>query len=265
MTKEFNKQLMLDNIYYLLKRYEKKIGELETEAGVSPGYISRISKEDNAKPGIEFIIKVADSLNISVDTLLNVNFTEMTPTEKYLASFLEKLNEDTLDDKLDWDKESSELLNRMEPDENGHLYHPLMSLETFNEDSGCEYPSKVSRIVFVSETFGCQTYINGDCFNLTLKNGAILYFMNISKSAHRKSETDIYAKEIWMYTPTIDANYLCSNKDESQLAVLVDKLYATVSERMKYPQIKTGVKFIIDSFMDDDIDDDEDFEEILPF
>lgn len=262
MTKEFNKQLMLDNIYYLLKKYEKKIGELETEAGVSPGYISRISKEDNAKPGIEFIIKVADLLNISVDTLLNINFTEITPTEKYLVSFLEKLNEDTLEHKLDWDKESANQLNRVEADRNGNPYHPLLSLETFYEESGCEYPNEVSRIVFVSESFGCETYINGDCFNLSLKNGSILYLMNVSESTHQMDDTDIYAKEIWMYTPTVGKNYLCGNKDESQLAVLVDKLYTTVSERMKYPKINAGIKYIIDSFMNGDMSDDE---EDLPF
>ena len=52
MNIEFNKQLMLDNISFLLKESEKKIGELESEAGVSAGYISRISKEGNTKPGI---------------------------------------------------------------------------------------------------------------------------------------------------------------------------------------------------------------------
>lgn len=259
---KFNKQLMLDNIYYLLKKYEKKIGELETEAGVSPGYISRISKEDNAKPGIEFIIKVADSLNISVDTLLNVNFTEITPTEKYLVSFLEKLNGDTLEHKLDWDKESVDRLNRIEADIDGTLDHPLLSDRPCHNEGSCEYSNAILGKVFISENFGYETIINGDCFNLTLKNGSILYFMNISKSFHSVDDIDFVAKEIWMYTPTGGANYLCSNKDDSQLAVLVDKLYTTVSERMKYPKINAGIKYIIDSFMNGDMSDDE---EDLPF
>ena len=262
MRNEFNKQLMLDNIYYLLKENEKKIGELETEAGVSPGYISRISKEDNAKPGIEFIIKVADSLNISLDTLLNVNFTKMTPTEKYLVSFLEKLNEDTLNDKLDWEKESAERLNRIEIDRNDNLNHPLISYETFAEEAECGYPNEVSRNVFVSESFGCGTTINGDCFNLRLKNGSMLYFMNISKSVYRMDDPDAFAKEIWIDVPFTGVNYLCGNKDKSSLAILIEKLYATVSEHMKHPKIKVGVKYIIDSFMNGDMCDDE---EDLPF
>ena len=51
MTEEFNKKIMLDNISFLLNESGKKIGELETEAGVSTGYISRISKDEKTKLG----------------------------------------------------------------------------------------------------------------------------------------------------------------------------------------------------------------------
>ena len=264
MTTEFNKQLMLDNIAFLLKEFGKKIGELETDAGVSPGYISRISKDGNTKPGIEFIMKVADSLNTSMDTLLNVELAEMTPTERYLVSFLEKLNKDTLDDKLDWNRESADRLNRAETDINGNPDHPLLSYETFYEESETEYPNEVSRVVFVSNSFDCRTYINGDCFNLRLKKGSILYLMSISKSVHRVNDPDVFAKEIWMYTPGSGANFLCSNKDKSPLAALVENLYTTVSERMKHPRLKNELQYVIDAFMKEDISDDED-DDTIPF
>lgn len=257
MTNEFNKQLMLDNISFLLKEFDKKIGGLETEAGVSLGYISRITKEENAKPGIEFIMKTANSLNTSMDTLLNINLAEMTSTERYLVSFLEKLNMDTLDDKLDWNRESAGQLNRAETDINGTSDHPLLSYETFYEEGESGYPDEVSRVVFVSDTFDCNTYINGDCFNLRLKNDSILYLMNISKSVHKVNDQNAFAKEIWMYTPGNKANFLCSNKDASPLATLVDNLYATVSERMKHPRIKQELQYVIDAFMNDDMGDDD--------
>lgn len=262
MTSEFNKQLMLDNIYFLLKEFGKKIGELETDAGVSPGYISRISKDGNTKPGIEFIMKVADSLNTSMDTLLNVELAEMTPTERYLVSFLEKLNKDTLDDKLDWKRESADRLNRAETDINGNPDHPLLSYETFYEEGECEYPEEVSRVVFVSNAFDCRTSINGDCFNLRLKNGSILYLMNISKSVYKLNDPDAFAKEIWMYTPGTGTNFLCSNRDTSFLTALADNLYTTVSERMKHPRIKQELQYVIDAFMKDDVSDDD---ETIPF
>ena len=88
MSEEFNKKQMLDNISFLLQEFSKKIGELEAEAGVSPGYISRITKDEKTKPGIDFIVKTADALNVSVDTLLNADFTKMTSTERYLVKLL---------------------------------------------------------------------------------------------------------------------------------------------------------------------------------
>ncbi len=262
MTSEFNKQLFLDNISFLLKESDKKIGELETEAGVSPGYISRISKEGNSKPGIEFIMKVADSLNISMDTLLKLALTEMTPTERYLVSFLEKIEKDTMEDKLDWSRESADQLNQTESDINGNTDHPLLSYQTFYEEGETEYPDQVSRVVFVSKNFNCRTFIKGDCFNLRLKNGSLLYLMNISKSVHRVNDPDAYAKEIWMYTPSTGANYICSNRDNSELAKLVDNLYSTVNEQMKHPRLKQELQYVIDAFMKDDLNDDE---ETLPF
>ena len=264
MMKEFNKQLMLDNVSYLLKETGKKIGELETESGVSTGYISRISKDEKTKPGIDFIMNVADSLKVSINTLLNVDLTAMTPKERYLLSFLKKLNKDTIDDKLDWNRESADQLNRTETNKYGHVDHPLLSLETFWEEGESDYPEEVTRVVFVSNSFDCGTYISGDCFNLRLKNGSFLYLMNIQKTVHRINDPNAFAKEIWMYTPDNVAHFLCSNNVVSPLADLVDELSATVSELMKHPRIKQELQYVIDAFMKDDLIDDE-IDDEFPF
>ena len=257
MESEFNIQILLENISFLLEQSGKKIGELESEAGVSTGYISRISKDTNTKPGIDFILKVANSFDMSIDTLIKVSLAELTPTERYLVSFLEKLNGDTLEDKLDWNKESVEELNRVEIDQNGYPEHLLFSFETFLEEDESGYPTDVSRVVFVSDSFGCRTSISGNCYNLNLKNRSILYFMNISKSVHKINDPDAYAKEIWIYKPGLGATFLCSNKGPSSLVSLVDGLYGTISERMKFPRIKRELKQIIDAFMDDDLSSDD--------
>ncbi len=263
MTDEFNKQVMIDNISFLFEGVWKKIGELESEAGVSAGYISRISKEGNTKPGIDFIVKAAEALDTSIDTLLNVELADMTPTERYLISFLEKLKKDTLEDKLDWKKESAGYLNRIEVDRDGYVDHPLLSYETFYEEGETEYPDEVSRVVFVSNTYDCKTAINDNCYNLRLKNGSVLYLMDISKSVHKRTDLDVYAREVWMYAPGKGSSYLCSDRDALALAELVEELYKVVSERMKHPRIEHELKHVIDAFMKDDLSDDID--EDLPF
>lgn len=256
MESEFNKKIMLENISYLLEENNKKTGELESEAGVSTGYISRLAKDDKSKPGIEFIMGVAKSLKISIDILLNVNLSKITPTEKYLITFLEKLNSDTLADKLFWNKESADSFLHYDADINGNVDHPLLSYEHFYEDHGGDYPDEVQRVVFVSNSFGATTYICGDCFNLRLKNGFLIYVMNLSQSSHRVGDLNAFAKEIWILNPNGIKNYICSTKDKSHLAVMTETLYTSLEERVKHPKLKKDVQKAIDSFMKDDFDDD---------
>lgn len=252
MSAEFNKKLMLDNISFKLKETGKKIGELETEAGVSTGYISRTSKDGNTKPGIDFVINVAEALGISVDTLINVNMAGLTPTELYLISFFEKLKKDTVADKLEWNRESEEILNSQNPDMIAYCDHSLFNVETFFEGGETEYPEEVTSVVMISHSFGRHTFIAGDCFNISMKNGAVLYIMNIGKSDHPLFDLDDYAKEVWMYEPNIGNQFLYSNNKKSALAGLVDDLYATVTEFSKHPKIKSGLRDVIDSYMNND-------------
>lgn len=90
MNGNFNPRLIFNNISYLIKEQGKKVGEVETQAGVSAGYISRNSKDANSKPGIDFLYKVSEILNTSIDTLIRIPLSELTPTKRYLFHSLKK-------------------------------------------------------------------------------------------------------------------------------------------------------------------------------
>lgn len=256
--KNFNKILCFSNIRKLLHQNPNvKIGQIEKEAGIRLGYMSRLEKEDNtSEPSIEFIVTAAKLLNVSIDTLVSVDIGGLTSTELYLIKFFDKLKLDTLDDKLEWHRETAFNLNKMELDMNGMVQHPLFSEETFYEESDSEYPNEVTRVVFNSKTFGPHTYIAGDCFNLRLKNGYTLYLMNIEKSEHKISDTTAFAKEAWIYIPYEKTQLLITTHDKNSMAPLLNTLYSTVKEQMEHPQISKDIKYVIDSYMKDDISDD---------
>ena len=170
MEKEFDKKTFFDNVSYLIKASGKKVGEVESAAGVSQGCIARTSKEGGAKPGIEFVMKIAEELKVGMDTLVRTNLQELTQTEKYMIDFMKKLRQETLEEMLDWERESADNLNRMQSDMNGNVEHPLFSVETFMEPDENGYPYEVTRAVFVSRAFDCHTAIHGDCYHLRLKN-----------------------------------------------------------------------------------------------
>lgn len=262
--KNFNKTLCFSNIRELLRQNpDVKIGQIEKEAGIRLGYMSRLEKVGNtSEPSMEFIVSAAKLLKVSVDILISVDLTGLTPTEQYLVNFFDKLKADTLQDKLDWNRETAFNLNRIEPDMNGFVYHPLFAEETFYEESECEYPNKVTRIVFNSKSFGPTTYIAGDCFNLRLKNGTTLYLMDIEKSVHKTNDISAYAKEAWMFVPGKGSQLLVASKDDTPVAPFLKVLFSTVKERMEHPKVNNDVMYAIDAFMKDDLDDDKD---ALPF
>lgn len=156
-----------------------------------------------------------------------------------------------------WNRETAFNLNRMEPDMNGFVYHPLFAEETFYEETDCEYPQEVTRIVFNSKTFGPKTYIAGDCFNLRLKNGTTLYLMDIEKSVHKVGDPSAAAKEAWMYVPSKGSQLLVASQDDTPVAPFLELLFSTVKERMEHPKVNKDVMYVIDSFMKDDIKDDD--------
>ncbi len=253
MVTSFDSKVMFNNISYLASQQNKKIGELEAAAGVSTGYISR-TKDGNFKPGIEFVLNVANELNVSVDTLLKTDLSALTPTEQYLKNLLERLIDDTTSDKLDWNVDTADSLNYIQPDENGNTGHPLFSIKTFMVPTEVEYPEEVTRPVFESRTFGNQTCIADDCFYLQLNNDTTLYLMSICKLAHRVGDPNAYAKELWISNDA-EQQELCSNNGTETISPLVDHLYTLVVESSKHPKIKQNLKASLDSYLENSIDD----------
>jgi len=263
-NRNFNKTLCFSNIRELLKENpDVKIGQIEKEAGIRLGYMSRLEKGDNAaEPSVEFIVTAAKLLNVTVDTLISIDLAGLTSTEKYLVNFIEKLKNDTLGRKLNWNIETEFELTRQLVDNNGRSMHPLFTLETFYRATECEYPEEVTDNVYVSKTFGPNTSINGDCYNLRLKNGSTLYLMDLVKDVHKINDKKAFVKEAVMYVPHGKTQVLATTHDENTMARLLDELYSIVKEHMKHPQVNNDVMNAIDAFMKNDFADDPDE---LPF
>lgn len=266
MGKEFEKNILFDNIAYLLKENDMKVGELETKAGVSIGYISR-TKEGNAKPGIDFIMKAANILNVSLDNLLTVDLKALTPTEKYLITFLEKLIRDTGDDKLYWNAENASSLNRllgMRGMDFGS--HPLFNVEKHMGSFGGPYPEEYETVVFNSKAFDSEnTVIEGDCYNLKMKNGATLYVMDIGNYDEDLNASTDFDTELWMTMTNGDKQYLCHAGDKSHLGDLVVRLKSAIKVNSHHPKVKKEIRSAIDAFLNDDMEDDDNDKDDLPF
>ena len=255
----FKKEIMFNNISFLMKKQKKRIGEIEKAAGVSPGYISRAGKDEKARPGIDFIVKAADILGVSIDTLISVDLTKLTPTEEYLITFLDKLINDTTEDKLVWNCETEEYLNnKLEITEHGaeiYCEHPLFVIKgSYDEIKPGEGNVKV---YFPSRAFKDNTSIARDCFYLEMKNRSRLYIMAV-KDDRKTPVNELYELELWMYQESTGANYICGSFDIIGISKRVDALYSVVCENAKHLKIEKDVKEVMDAFMNNDLGENDD-------
>ena len=255
---EFDNSIFFSNINYLLQAQNKRTGKFETDAGVNPGYISRVSKDTTTKPGIEFVMRAAELLGVSIDTILKIDLSALNPTEEYFLNFLDKLKKNTDERKIDWQLETADYLNRFTPDDDSFLNHPLLSEEEFYVPAE-EGPAVLEdHIIFKSHTYECRTSIKSPCYNFRLKNGIKFYIMNIELAWGTQEEIDnSQIFEVWMYDPeTGSSQYITNSSKESSLGVLVESLYASIKEYFKMPKIAEPITKAIDAFMQDDLTDD---------
>ena len=244
MSVEFNKERLFRNIHYLIKKRGVKIGDLETSSGVSTGYIARTMRDEKSKPGIEFVMKVAEELWVTTDELLRLDLEQLTETEKYLHSFLSKLVKDTNAGKVEWQVESVDELDRPF-DMNGNSLHPLYDIEDYQGLNG-----------FKSHVSGYAT-VGGDCYFLKMKNRTTLYVMDYLEAENEDGIYDAHDyKELWLCKETGGRQYLCSNVENDWIASLVSDLYIAIKDYSNHPKISNVFRSAIDAFMNDENPDE---------
>ncbi len=124
--KYFNKKTCIENIRFLLAQKPVKLGDIEREAGVSPGYLSRLEKDSNTTdPSIEFLMVASKTLGVSLDTLINTKLNRITEAERALIHFLVQLKRDTDSDEMIWVGDSVEKLDQCKYADESSQPHPL--------------------------------------------------------------------------------------------------------------------------------------------
>lgn len=99
----YNRAYCIENIFVLAKEKNIKIGELENAAGVSSGYLSRLKKEGNeSNPSIDILCAIADKLDVSIDSLVSKRLSVLSPEERYMLEFLNKMIKNTEDENIWW-------------------------------------------------------------------------------------------------------------------------------------------------------------------
>jgi transcriptional regulator with XRE-family HTH domain len=231
----FYKTLLGKNIKFLATQKGIKVGDIETEAGVSTGYLSRLSNEDNKNnfPIMDLIFLISNKLDVSVNTLLSVDLSNLTPNEILLSKFFDKLSKDTQDNKLVWELESKTKLDECK--QKGK--HPLF----LSNDPGftnAEY--------YYHSAYDSTAVIGGDCYKVIVGN-KWLYLMCVNRPDKDSKGYELYF---------VSSNYngiviekICKAYSGSDLYNQIVDLRNQAAESSRHVKLSDSVRDTINFYM----------------
>lgn len=250
---EFDKRRCMSAIYAIAKEKGVKIGDLEKEANVSTGYLSKLNKEENtSSPSIELLVAVARTLGVTVDMLIHSEYEGLSANEKYVLKFLDKLVGDTLSGELQWEKETKKQLLNVECGYDGgeaYAAHPLFDVKEIPIEEGRYHlePCYCSRFFPDGET-----KVAGDGFHASLPfSDAIIYIMKVENEESNMGigydQFEVYLTHMGKIRPLCCNEFVCS-----EIARQIQNLYKVIVDADSNLGINDEVKGIIDHYMNED-------------
>ena len=119
-----DKLKVIDNIKLLAKMKKILLSEVEKAGGVTPGYLARLAfdinkfreghkegEKERQLPPTDVIEKMAGKLGITIDALINLDFSQVKDAEGTVILFFDNLTKLTNRNTLIWKKETSDSLN----------------------------------------------------------------------------------------------------------------------------------------------------------
>lgn len=231
----FNKVLLGKNIKYLAAQKGIKLGDLEGQVNVSTGYFSRLLNEDgkNSSTIMDTICKVADKLEISVNTLISTDLTALTPNETLLSKFFDKVSESTSKSSLIWELETKTNLSESYISGGNPLF-----FKHNRSDKNTPY-------LYTSQ-FDSDIEPAGDMYRVVVNN-KWLYLYKVKKE---NSEEEGY--ELYFIFNNGYSNYIekiCKAYPDSDLYNQIVDLYNAAAESSRHVKLSDSVLDTINDFM----------------
>lgn len=236
----FDKKRCLDNIYFLAKQKGKKIGELEELAGVSTGYLSRANKEDStSKLTIDLIAAIAQALEVSIDKMVNYDLSGLSPNERRVMAFIEKLTKDTEDGAIDWEKNPPVIASSIECYPDGTTSYCLY----LHEDGNPYYHS----YFFPGHT----TKQTSDFFTYDMDEDTRIIFTKVQHDNAQGDDFEMYflVEDGYNHRSSIEPVCGTSPTQESTFDTLLKHLYDTVTDSCRNVKLSPLVRNIINRYM----------------
>lgn len=113
MERTISRKRIGTNIKALARWYGFRIGDIEKDAGVSQGYLSRLAgdSKNESSPIIDLLLTASDKFKVSIDSLVSMDFNKIADSEKMrLHGFFETLLYLSNRDRLEWKRNDGKLV-----------------------------------------------------------------------------------------------------------------------------------------------------------
>jgi hypothetical protein len=240
---EFDNSFLVNNINYLAKKNELRIGDLEKLLGISAGYISRTAKENSAKKlSVDVVWKIAKLFETDLKALLETDLQIPNSNTEMAAKFLQKAYKQTEDGTIEWINnggveceldESIKEVNLVTEEDGVTLYHPMRL-------------SRDARFILVDDIFTCE--------NINLEKEVLIIPFQLEKSEKIEYDFVLRWSEDDENNPKYGKHYfkrMFNTVDDpfSALDVYADNLYRLIKNREYDTRISPEVKDIIADYI----------------
>lgn len=222
------------NLRFLAQQKGVKLGELETGAGVSVGYISRLSKsEDNASSSlVDLATYSSERFGVSLNTLLQADLSSYLPNELYLSKFIAKMEKKTAEGLLNWTYTTKATILSPSCSHPGTRYNP-------------------DDIKYFKSAFNAEHSLGDGSVYADIGQN-LIYIVQILKNADSFEQVNGYE----VYLSPYDADqeddavfYACEN---DKLYPDLDRLFKSAMEASHQIKIYPNTRNVIDKFMKED-------------
>lgn len=240
---EFDNSFLVNNINYLTKKNDLRIGDLEKLLGISAGYISRTAKENSAKKlSIDVVWKTAKLFEVDIRVLLEADLQIPNSNTEMGAEFLKKVYTETEEGTIEWINNGGVECQLDESIKSGGL--------VVEEDETTLYKpmrlSQEARFVLVDDIFTCE--------NITYENEVLIIPFKLENSEKVNYDFVLRSSEDDEANPNFGNYYfkrMFNTVDDpfGTLDVYADNLYRLIKNREYDTRMSHGVKEIIANYL----------------
>lgn len=248
---EFDRINCIDNITWEVKSQGKKLGEIEVNAGGSPGILSRLrNNEGKGNFSVELFHGISQQLRRSMDYLANYNpDAPITENDKYLLKFLDQLTYDTEHHNTAWDMLDASIVNPK------YIFeHPLFSkvLQTSVDPLGLS--SAKEDIMQYNSRFDETAEIAGHCYFAGIR-GSQGTSVHIMKCRYREKNNKFGQMTDAVYemyfigrkkevSPLVSSHLVCT-----EVATAIKDLYFAIEGTRSNIRLNDHTMSVIEAYM----------------